>query len=785
MARSGVHYAEKTTWIIATKDGTDPTALAITKVDNDTLQAVTKIVNLSYADPSTAFMTKLRHYLDNAMVTSNDTFITAHLPIKDPRRIRGAGMEGTNAYAWEVDIQGDFTPPQGTTIADDASAVVMGTDTGYITVIVLRSFWVKDTNLIHEIMRKYTISASGGVVSNTLIHNKTYEPAGIGAPIGYAYLSSISPLYYAYISSTYEFPGNLARRTYLRRGDTNAIIHEVEAGNPEYKTALSERNNFMYNCRQFISDDERSLIGGRFITMTLGMTSNNNGHKIFWESSSGGVRSTTIPTYGQFSNVTRPYIILGISPNDEIYMVWQDTSTSKEFIVKYNSAGDILWEVYEEDWQYPGWEYLIRRPVMAMRASSTGTSEDLLYFNTRMLFDALGRPVLMATQVIPYSTTQGRTPYSRVTLDPETGKPLRAPLLGTVPAISGKVGLAIADIMSYNSTTDMAQQIFLVANTQSTHPISTTASLGKFRKMVVGSKLLLYISVKDGATGKVIEYNNYQININVNGGYAWLSYDNEQKKHFIELQPGDSWEVKITSAKYQPAKKSGTFGSTSSSTDILVQPRNWARKSYEIYTPQDLFDMREDPLGLYTIMNDIDMTGFSWETPFQGSEEAFMGSLEGQGYKIKNWTHNEASGLSYTGLTGATQNAVFKNIVFENCHFTGESGHGLSIVTGFSLNVPLFDAEREDVPPDYEELIAQYHNITFKQCTLGNRYGHGGTGFLFGDFVWSRPAPDEPVLDNIIVDRCKINGADYGSSVYGGVWGQASISVIEYSGVIS
>lgn len=790
MRRNGVYYAEGTTWVVSTGDGIEngstPSDLFITKVDNDSLTAVTRRVNITYPANAGASLAKLRDYLNNAMVTSDNTFITAFTFVNGgqlaPGRelyIQGAGMEGNNAYSWSINISSDFEPPEGTTVSEDVWSATMHADSGHIAVIVLRSYWGSDPRLIHEIMRRYTISASGAVINNELIHHKVFPPAGTGTPIGFAIAYRVSPTHYVYRNSSYEFPGDLIYRTYLRDGTTDAVLEEVRIGSPGFKEAISDRNNSLYSCRPFISEAERTLIGGRYITMTTGMPNTYNGHKVFWHSSSGGIKHATIPFRGASSNVIRPYIVLGISPDDDIYIVWYDGNTSKEILAKYDSAGNHIWDVTKEDWPYAGWDYLISYPVTAIRASpGTGTSEDSLCYNNRMLFDSKGRPVLTGTQTIPASATLGRTPYTRVILDPDTGKPIKAPILGTVPAISGKVGLAIADIMSYNSVTDIAKQIFLIADTQSTSPISESAKLGKLRRMAVDSKLYLYVTVKD-ANGDTLDYSTYNIEMSVDDSYAWPNYDSTKKVHYIELKPGQNWKVIIKSQKYIKKEETGVFGNDNSSIEIIMQPRSWTRKQYEIYTPQDLFDMREDPLGLYTIMNDIDMAGFPWETPFQGGDDAFMGSLEGQGYKIKNWVHNEAGGLSYTGLAGATQNAVFKNIVFENCHFTGESGHGLSIVTGFSLNVPLFDPEREDIPPDYEELIAQFHNITFKQCTLGNRYGHSGAGFLFGEFVWSRPAPSEPVLDNIIVDRCKINGADYGSSGYGGVWGQASISIVE------
>lgn len=795
--RSNVFYGEKTTWVVSPPSGESvdvPESLSITRIDNDTLQAVTRITN-TVISAETAWQSGLRRWLDNFMVVRNEELISAHVTALG--YIRGIGMEGTSLNAWEYNISGDFPPPSNFTTAEDINFAVLDGGDGYITVIVLKSWWVKSTNMIHERMRKYKFSASGGLVGNTIMHDKVFQQLGDQVnptePY-YASLERVSPSYYLYSPSGHETSdpppeGTIQVHpriyTYIRHARTDATIHTDVFNHTfvwarmEFRPTISENNNFLNNSRPFISDNERPLLGGRFIGMTRGNITSDNGYRFLWERASGGIGNIVIPYFGgSYSNQVEPYIVLGISPDDDIYMVWRDRRSgyTDTILRKFDSGGNLEWEVREDAWNYNGWSILIENPLYAMIAAS-GTSEDLLYFNTRCHFNTLGQPVLTGTYLPPTST--GRAPYTRVVLDPKTGKPKTKPNQASIPNISGKIGLGLGSFMSYNAVTDSAQEMFLIANTQSTAPISDSAFLGKFRRMAIEQVLQLRIIVKNASTGEPLNPYDYDIRLEVDGYSEWPSYDYDGKFHYLNVQPGQEWEATISSNKYEKKQLSGTIANKSQTVEALMQPKSWTRKQYEIYTPQDLFDMRDDPLGLYTIMNDLDMAGFPWETPFQGGNDAFMGSLDGQGYKIKNWVHNEASGFSYTGLAGATQNAVFKNIVFENCHFTGESGHGLSIVMGFSLNVPLFDPEREDIPPDYEELIAQFHNITFKQCTLGNRYGHSGAGFLFGDFVWSRPAPNEPVLDNIVVDRCKINGADYGSSNYGGIWGQASISIIE------
>ncbi len=55
----------------------------------------------------------------------------------------------------------------------------------------------------------------------------------------------------------------------------------------------------------------------------------------------------------------------------------------------------------------------------------------------------------------------------------------------------------------------------------------------------------------------------------------------------------------------------------------------------EIRTLNDLLGMKTD--GSYTLMNDIDLQGAEW-TPFSSKGSPFLGSFDGNGFKIKNFT---------------------------------------------------------------------------------------------------------------------------------------------------
>ena len=94
----------------------------------------------------------------------------------------------------------------------------------------------------------------------------------------------------------------------------------------------------------------------------------------------------------------------------------------------------------------------------------------------------------------------------------------------------------------------------------------------------------------------------------------------------------------------------------------------------EIYTPEDLQKMAEDPDGSFILMEDLDMTGIPWKAL------DFSGTLDGNGHAILNLTLTEMGDTkpnscdgnrklyetAYFGLFGALTDAEVKNLKLLN-----------------------------------------------------------------------------------------------------------------------
>ncbi len=94
----------------------------------------------------------------------------------------------------------------------------------------------------------------------------------------------------------------------------------------------------------------------------------------------------------------------------------------------------------------------------------------------------------------------------------------------------------------------------------------------------------------------------------------------------------------------------------------------------EIYTPQDLLAIAQNPGGSYILMADLDMTGVDWPCP------AFSGQLDGNGFAILNLTIGQPGALmetaydgnmkpyetQFAGLFSVMRNATVKNLTLLN-----------------------------------------------------------------------------------------------------------------------
>ena len=110
---------------------------------------------------------------------------------------------------------------------------------------------------------------------------------------------------------------------------------------------------------------------------------------------------------------------------------------------------------------------------------------------------------------------------------------------------------------------------------------------------------------------------------------------------------------------------------------------------YRITTAEELKNINSNLSAYYRIENDIDMSGIDFEPIGNESDGAFTGTLDGNGFTIKN-LNLEKEGNKYVGLIGCLEGTV-KNIKLENVVVNGKSARYVGAVAGYVEENALVD----------------------------------------------------------------------------------------------
>lgn len=129
---------------------------------------------------------------------------------------------------------------------------------------------------------------------------------------------------------------------------------------------------------------------------------------------------------------------------------------------------------------------------------------------------------------------------------------------------------------------------------------------------------------------------------------------------------------------------SGNVTVSVSNADDVVSVFNMSATDFTFFVDQEglVYDIKtadnfvnkisRNLSGSYKLSNDIDMSGVDF-SGIAMNDKPFSGTLDGQGYKVKNLTVNFATGEN-VGVFGQTSNATFKNIAFENVNINAAIG---------------------------------------------------------------------------------------------------------------
>ncbi len=205
-------------------------------------------------------------------------------------------------------------------------------------------------------------------------------------------------------------------------------------------------------------------------------------------------------------------------------------------------------------------------------------------------------------------------------------------------------------------------------------------------------------------------------------------------------------------------KHSGTFDQeTATMTDPVMKVYCTTIDGlwFEVDTPEKI--TKNAFLNAHFVLrSDIDFTGKFWPTVFQSGN--FAGSIEGNGYKIKNITvtQNNVNPANF-GLFGQiTENASFKDVTFEGITMkvtTGlrPNGANLGILAGIisdkaELSGVVLKNSTLEITADPNKLFVvnpQYGIVSGYGSLEGITYSENNKVTFDGESPYETPAPDE------------------------------------------
>lgn len=141
---------------------------------------------------------------------------------------------------------------------------------------------------------------------------------------------------------------------------------------------------------------------------------------------------------------------------------------------------------------------------------------------------------------------------------------------------------------------------------------------------------------------------------------------------------------------------------------------------YQVTTASEFNSIRNNLSAHYILMNDIDLASYTNFVPIGNSSSKFIGTLDGNGFKVKNLKANRNA--TYTGLFGYAEGATIKKLGVVDANVNSQTSNYSGIIAGQINSGTLIDQ-------------------CYSTGVLNGQYGQGGiVGWLAGGEVrnsWS------------------------------------------------
>jgi len=173
----------------------------------------------------------------------------------------------------------------------------------------------------------------------------------------------------------------------------------------------------------------------------------------------------------------------------------------------------------------------------------------------------------------------------------------------------------------------------------------------------------------------------------------------------------------------------------------------------EITTTEQFLNMSANRSGNYLLMNDLDFTGVTFNSPFTS---AFSGTFDGQGYTISNVTFEKVS--TYTGVFGYVSSGKISNLNFDNINI-GTVEAPLPMAT--SSRVGIVAGYVSSATAKIENITVTNSQIAFSTASTVQAYVGGFVGELRATLI-------DSMIDSTVID---MKSTSYGRIRIGGAIG--------------
>lgn len=249
----------------------------------------------------------------------------------------------------------------------------------------------------------------------------------------------------------------------------------------------------------------------------------------------------------------------------------------------------------------------------------------------------------------------------------------------------------------------------------------------------------------------------YEYYIKLEAESEYTKYDVNE----IENLPGGTYKIYVVA--YDKAENR-----IQSSNEVEVIVGDWG----QIWTEEDLRNIKNDLTKNYIIMQDIELTQ-EWTPLGEQYNNAFSGILEGNNKKITGLSIT--TNKSYQGLFGFINNGTVKNLNICDCNINGQQDIGA--IAGSATNATIQKVQASGIVKGTTGwiggIIGQLSSSSLSEVVSNITVESGREGSFIGGIVGKS--------DNSSMNKCKSTGNVKGMSGVGGLIGQLAGGTVSNS----